>query len=147
VDALLRQLGLDHTFFIEIGIIFFFSVFLSRVYFQPFLKLFEIRHSRMVKDRETAELLRVQTQEKWDQYYGILSSEKRNAKKDYEAALLEAREEEARVMALAEEEAKKFMQDAVESVDRQRKQLQKVLEKDVPVLAQHVLDGWISRNT
>jgi F0F1-type ATP synthase membrane subunit b/b' len=147
VEALLVQLGLDRTFFIEIGIIFFLFLFLSRVYFQPFLKLFQIRHARMIEDRQTTELLKVQTKEKWEQYHEILTEEKRNAKKNCEVAFLEARKEEARVVELAQEEAKKIIQEAHDALEGQRKQLKKVLGKDVSVLAQHVLDGWISRNT
>ncbi len=52
MEALLNQLGLDNTFFVELAIIAVLFFALSHFYFRPFLKLFEARLKKTVEDRE-----------------------------------------------------------------------------------------------
>ena len=80
VDALLDQLGLDHTFFIELGLVAALFLFLSHTYFKPFMKLFAARYSKTVKDREAAELLMSQAQTKFEEYKRVLAEEKSAAR-------------------------------------------------------------------
>jgi len=145
VDALLDQLGLDNSFFVELGIIAALFLVLSKLYFQPFLKLFEARHKRTVEDREAAERLMIQAQSKLDEYKRLLTEERLAAKKSYEMALLEARKQEFELLAEAREEAKKITQDAADSVNRQREQLKKQLETDVETVAQNISERLLSR--
>jgi F-type H+-transporting ATPase subunit b len=144
VSALLDQLGLDNTFFVEFVIIAALFFVLSNFYFRPFLKLFEARHKKTVEDREAAERLMIQAQAKLDEYKRLLSEERLAAKKSYEAALLEARKQEFELLAEAREEAKKITQDAVDSVNRQREQLKKQLETDVEAVAQAISERLLS---
>jgi F-type H+-transporting ATPase subunit b len=145
VDALLDQLGLDNSFFVELGIIFVLFLVLSNIYFKPFMKLFEARHKRTVEDKEAAERLMSQANSKLDEYKKLLAEERLNAKKDFEQALAEARKQESALLAEAREEAKKITQEAAESINRQRGQLKSQLESDVEAIAQNISERLLSR--
>jgi F-type H+-transporting ATPase subunit b len=147
VDALLDQLGLNNTFFIELGIIAILYFALAQLYFKPFLKLFEARHKRTVEDREAAERLMSQANAKLDEYKKVLAAEKIAAKKEYEQALTEARQQESALLFEARDEAKKITQEAVESINHQRNQLKKQLENDVEIIAQNISERLLSRNS
>lgn len=145
MDALLKQLELDSTFFVEFLIIAALFFVLSHFFFKPFLKLFEARHKRTVEDREAAEKLLSQANAKFEEYKRLLTEERIAAKKSLEQALNEAKKQESELMAQAHEEAKKMTQDAVDSVNRQRDQLKKQLEADVENIAQNISERLLSR--
>jgi F-type H+-transporting ATPase subunit b len=145
VDALLDQLGLNFTFFIELGIFAVLFVLLSRFYFEPFQKLFEHRHKRTVEDRESAEKLLAQAQSKLEEYKKLISEERLQAKKAYEQILADARKQEIELLSQAREEAKKITQEAMESANRQREHLKKQLEADVSHIAQNISERLLAR--
>ena len=145
MDALLDQLGLDNSFFVELAMIAALFVLLSQLFFKPFLKLFEARHKRTVEDREAAEKLMAQAHAQLDEYKRLLSEERMAAKKGYDFALSEARKQEAELLNEARETAKKITQEAADSVNRQREQLKKQLESDTDLIAQTISEKLLSR--
>jgi F-type H+-transporting ATPase subunit b len=145
VEALLDQLGLDKTFFIELGILAVFFTLLSNLYFKPFLKLFEARRKKTVGDREAAERLLAQANTKWDEYNRRLTEERQAARKTFESALNEAKKQEAQILGQAREEAKKITQEAADSVNRQREQLKRELEVDVESIAHSITERLLAR--
>ena len=145
MGAVLEQLGLDRTFFVQLGIFVILFLLLSRVYFKPFLRLFEARHKKTVEDRETAERLMQQARARFDEYTQRLADERLASRREYEALLNEAKKEEAAILLQAREEAKKITQEAAESVSRQRDQLRKQLESDVEALSRSVSEKLLSR--
>lgn len=145
MNALLSQLELDQSFFVELAIFAGLFFFLSKFYFKPFLKLFEARHKKTIEDRESAEKLLEQANAKLEEYKRVLAEERAAARREIEHALQEARKQEAKLVAEAREEAKKITQEAVHSVSRQRDQLKKQLEADVESMAQAVSEKLLSR--
>jgi len=145
VDALLDQLGLDNTFFMELALIAFLFVVLSRLYFQPFLKLFEARHKKTVEDKLAAEKLLAEANSKLEEYKNAITLERANARKDYENTLIEARKEESRILAEARDEAKRITQKAAESIQSQHEQVRRNLEVDVESFAQNISERLLSR--
>lgn len=145
MNALLNQLGLDNTFFIELGIFIALFFVLSQLYFKPFMKLFDSRYKRTVQDREAAQHLMAQAEAKLEEYKRQLLEQKLEAKKHFETALAETRKEESILLADARHEAKKITQDAADSVNRQREQLKKQLEADVESIAQSISERLLSR--
>jgi len=145
VDALLGQLGLDNTFFVQLAIIAALFLLLSNFYFKPFLKLFEARHKRTVEDREAAERLMAQAQAKLEEYKKLLTEERIAAKASFDATLQEARKQESEILSQAREEAKKITHDAAESVNKQREQVKKQLEADVNQIAQTISERLLAR--
>lgn len=145
MNAILDQLGLNNSFFVELGIFAVTFVILSNLFFRPFLKLFEARHKKTVEDREAAEKLLSQANAKFDEYKRLLTEERIAAKKEYDLALAEARKQESDLLQQAREEAKKITQDAADSISRQREQLKKHLEADVEAVAQSVSERLLSR--
>lgn len=145
MDAILQQLGLDQSFFAQFAIFAILFLFVSNVFFRPFLRLFEYRDQRTVQDREAAEKLINQAEAKFEEYRRRLSDERIAARKGFEAVLAETKKEEATLLANAREEAKKITQAAAESVAQQRDQLVKQLDVDVESLAHSISQTLLSR--
>lgn len=145
MNAVLDQLGIDSSFFIQLVIFAVVFVLLSHLYFKPFLKLFEVRHQRTVEDKEAAEKLVAQAEAKFEEYQRQLQEARMAARTEYEAVLDAAKREEAAILAAAREEAKKITQEAVDSIARQRDQLKKSLEADIERMAQGISEKLLSR--
>jgi F-type H+-transporting ATPase subunit b len=145
VSAILEQLGINSTFFAELAIFFVVFVVLSHFYFRPFLQLFEARHKKTVQDREAAEKMMIEAQQRLEEYKQRLAVERAEAKKHYDTILEGAKKEEAAILAKARDEAKKVTLEAAESVSAQRDQLKAQLEKDVESLAQAISEKLLSR--
>ncbi|MGK5087233.1 ATP synthase F0 subunit B [Bdellovibrionota bacterium FG-2] len=145
MSAVLEQLGLDSTFFIQFGIVAAVFFILSRSYFCPFLRLFELRHKKTVEDRESAEKLTQQAGLKLAEYTRRLSDERLSIRQEFEKVLAEAKHEESVLLAHAREDAKKITQEANDAILKQRDQLREALTKDVEKLAQDISDKLLSR--
>jgi F-type H+-transporting ATPase subunit b len=143
--AILQQLGIDSTFFSQLGIFFVVFFVLSRFYFKPFLALFEARHKKTVQDREAAEKMMTDAQRKLEEYKAKLTEERAGARKQYDAILNEAKKEEANILSQARENAKKITQDAAEAVSAQREKLRTQLSDDVEQLAKTISEKLLSR--
>ncbi|MEK7400568.1 MAG: ATP synthase F0 subunit B [Candidatus Poribacteria bacterium] len=145
MGEVLEQLGLDGTFFYQF--IIFAGVFftLSKIYFKPFYNLFEKRHKRIKKDRESAEKLINLAQAKLDQYSRMISEEKAGIKKMYDIAIMELHNEEASIITKAREEARKITKEAAESAVLQQDELKKRLELDVEAISRSVSERLLSR--
>ncbi|MDR3607512.1 MAG: ATP synthase F0 subunit B [Oligoflexia bacterium] len=138
MNEILEQLELNQTIFIQLAIFGVVFLILSRLYFRPFMKLFQARHEKTVQHRETAEKLLLEANQKFESYRKRLSEERVAAKKEYDAVLEEAKKYEAQAMANAREEAKKITQEAADSVSKQREALRAKLAADVDVLAETI---------
>lgn len=145
--AILDQLGMDRTFFYELAIFAGLFFVLSRLYFKPFMNLFEIRHKRTVEDREAAEKLLLEAEAKFEQYKKRLAEERLSARREYEAVVGQARKEEHELLNHAREEAKKILQDTNDAIHQQHEQLKKQLEADVETLANGISERLLSRKT
>jgi F-type H+-transporting ATPase subunit b len=145
VSAILEQLEINNTFFIQLGIFAVLFFVLSAVYFKPFMRLFEVRHQKTVADREAAERLMQQADAKFEEYKARLAQERLAARKVFETALAEAKKEESAVLAKARDEAKKITQEAMESIALQRGKLKAELEADVEGMARTISEKLLSR--
>ncbi len=141
----LQQLGLDQTLFIQFAIFAVLYLVLNYAFFRPFLKLFQIRHRRTVEDREAAEKMVKQADAKFAEYKQRLAEERQAAKRELDATIEQAKKEEAAILGVAREEARKITQEASESIGKQRDQLRKQLELDVELLARNISEKLISR--
>jgi F-type H+-transporting ATPase subunit b len=147
VSAILEQLGIDQTFFVQFGIFAVLFAILNQVYFKPFMRLFEARHQKTTADREAAERMMNEAQAKLEEYKKKLGEERAIARKDYDAIIDQAKKEEAALLASAREEAKKIAQQAAESVSQQRDHLRKQLEADVESIALAISEKLLSRRS
>ena len=145
MSEILEQLELNQSFFYQIIVFAVLFFFLSRFYFAPFMKLFEVRHKKTVEDREAAERLMQQAQDLFDEYSRRLTEERATARKEYEQVVSRAQKEENEMLSRARDEAKKITQDAIESVTRQREALRTQLEADIEGLAKTVSESLLSR--
>ena len=145
MNAVLEQLGLNSTFFVEFAIFVVLFFILSNVYFKPYLKLFQARHKRTVEDKEAAEKLMLQAQVKLDEYKRILLEERVAAKAELEKAIAEAKTHEAEQLAHAREEARRMTHQTFDEIEKQRQQLKKQLSADVESLGQSIAERLLSR--
>ena len=145
MNDILEQLELNQTFFIQLALFAVVFLILSQVYFKPFLKLFDIRHQKTVRDREMADKLMADAKEKLESYRKRMADERSAAKKEYETVLAEAKKHEAEFLAKAREEAKKITQEAVDAISKQRGALKAQLEKDVEAFASTISEKLLSR--
>jgi F-type H+-transporting ATPase subunit b len=136
---------MDRTFFYELAIFAGLFFVLSKIYFKPFMNLFEIRHKRTVEDREAAEKLLLEAEAKFELYKKKLAEERIAAKREYEAVVGHARKEEHELLNHAREEAKKILQEANDAIHLQHEQLKKQLESDVETLANGISERLLSR--
>lgn len=145
MGAILQQLGLDQTFFYQLVIFAVLFFLLTRIYFRPFLRLFEIRHEKTTQDRENAEKLMLEANAKLDEYKRQLAEERANAKRQYDSILDQAKQDEGQLLARARDDAKKITQEAVDSVNSQREKLRHELERDIESLARMISEKLLSR--
>jgi len=138
VLTILQQLGVDGSFFWQLGIFVVLWLTLSKIFFGPFHALIEKRHQRTVEDREAAERLVGQAEQKLEEYRKLILAAKEQAKKDADTQLEAARAEEQKVLAEAREQAKAITQSALKDLEQQKSKLQGELQSHVDELATQV---------
>lgn len=143
--AILAQLGLDQTFFIQFAVFTAIFLIIPRVFFKPFQKLIESRHERTVADRERAEELVKQANAKLEEFKSRMNEERTRARSEYDRVILEVKAEEAKIIGSAREEAKRITQAAMESIQNQSTQLKRSLEADTEGLALQIADMLTKR--
>jgi F-type H+-transporting ATPase subunit b len=145
VGAILEQLGLNQTFYIQFAVFTVIFFVIPNVFFKPFQKLIEARHQKTVADRERAEELVKQANAKLEEFKARMSGERTRARAEYERVMTEVKAEEARVLAEAREEAKKITQSSLEAIQSQSMQLKRSLEADVEGLALQITEMLTTR--
>ncbi|MCC7440125.1 MAG: ATP synthase F0 subunit B [Bdellovibrionales bacterium] len=136
--TILQQLGVDASFFWQFGIFLVLWFALSKIFFGPFHALIRQRHERMVEDREAAEKLVAQAEQKLEEYRRMIAAAKDRAKRESDAILESAKAEENKILGDARDRAKQITQDALRELEQQRSRLQAELEAQVETLASQV---------
>jgi F-type H+-transporting ATPase subunit b len=121
-------------------IFFVLFAFLGRVYFAPFLKLFQERHQRTVADREAAEAMLSQANQKFAEYQEKLAEARLRARRELEEALSVGQREEHEILARARDEAKRLTQATLQEVETERTRLRAALDTDAESLAKAIVD-------
>lgn len=145
LNAILNQLGLDKTFYFQLGLFAALFAVLNPLYFKPFMRLFEARHRRTVQDREAAQKMLEQAEAKLEEYKRRIQEERISARKEMDTVLAAAKKAESEALSRAREEAKKIQHETLEGLEKQRTEIQKKLEQDVEQLARSVSDQLLSR--
>lgn len=109
------------------------------------MKLLEARHQKTVTDRERAEELVKQANAKLEEFKTRMTEERVRARAEHERVIAEVKLEEARILGVAREEAKKITQVSAESIQNQSTQLKRALEADVEGLALQISDMLTKR--
>ncbi len=138
--AILGQLGIDHTFYIQLGIFFVLFLVIPNLFFKPFQKLIEERHQKTSADADKAGQLVAQANAKMEEYKTRLNEERNRIRAEMEKTLAVTKAEEAEILGAARSEAKKITQDALESIQSQATQLKRSLEADVEGIALQITE-------
>lgn len=145
MDAILRQLELDQSFFAQLAIFWVLFLILSNVYFKPFQRLLAQRHQRTVADRHEAEKLMAEAERKFDDYKRRIAEERAAARQEYETLLGQAKREEAEILGAARAQAKAITQEANDSIQKQREEIRRQLEADAETLAQQISQKLLTK--
>jgi len=138
VAAILTQLGLDQTFFVQFFLFVLVFLLTSQFYFKPFLRLIDARHRRTVADREAAEKIMAEAQSKFESYKAQIQAERAEGRKEVEGAIQAAKKTEAELLSRARDEAKRITQETADELERQKTQISAQLETEVESLAQQI---------
>lgn len=138
--AIIAQLELNQTFFIQFAVFTVIFFVIPNVFFKPFQRLIESRHQKTVADRERAEDLVKQANAKLEEFRTKIGEERVRARAEFERALSEVKQEESRILGAAREEAKKITHAALENIQAQSTQLKRSLEADVEGIALQISD-------
>ena len=145
MSAILEQLGINQTLFVQLVIYAGVFLILSQIYFKPFLKLIEARHKKTVQDREAAEQMMSQAEAKFADYTKRLQDARIQAKAQVDAVLEQAKKEESEILANARNEAKKITQEATQQLQQQADKLRKDLDVEVESMARAVSEKLLLR--
>jgi len=145
MGAFITQLGLDSTFFIQFFLIIFVFFITSRLYFYPFLKLFETRKDKILEYQRLTENFTQQAQQKQKEYEARINFEKEKAKKELELVFQKTRVHYAELLKQTSEQARQMTQTASKSLSKQKDELKLELEKDVDSIAQMLTQKILSR--
>lgn len=140
MTAILQQLGLDSTFYPQFVVFFVLFLFLGQFFFKPFLRLMEERHRRTVQDRQAAEAMMSSVSERLAQIEARLAQARLEARGDFEKTVAEAKQEEAKILSAAREEAKRVVSETATALDAERARVRAQLELDAEALASAVAD-------
>jgi len=135
VAAILEQLGLNQTYFYQLGIFLVAFLLLSQLYFKPFLKIIEARNKAIHQNREEADAAIAQAKEMLESYQTQIRAERQAAKKQLEDALADARKEEEKVLSAARAEARDIALGAAQELAKQEAQIRSHLAVEVESIA------------
>ena len=140
MDAILDPLGLNSTFFAELALFAIFYVWVSRVYFRPFLGLFRARHQKLVSDQRRASELSRLAQEKDEVYRQSLGEERKRLHALAAEMLTRVRHEEAQILAQARDQAKHLTQAATGHLHEMSRRVRSELETQVESLSDAMVE-------
>jgi len=135
VAAILDQLGLNQTYFVQFALFMAAFFLLGQFYFKPFLKLIEARNKAIHSNRAEADLAVAKARDMLETYQSQIRSERLQAKKQLEDALAEARKEEEKVIGAARAEARDIALSAAQELSKQEAQIRANLANDVEAMA------------
>ncbi len=138
--GIIAQLGIDQTFYVQFALFVVLFLVIPSLFFKPFLKLIEARHQKTVADRERAEELVKQANAKLEEFRTRMAEERLRARNEHERVIAEVKQEEAKIIGAARDEAKKITQASLEAIQNQSVQLRRALEADVEGLALQISD-------
>lgn len=141
-----RQLGIDSSFFVQLGVFIATLMLLSRIFFNPFLRLIENRYKRTTQDREAAQKLMQQAENKLQEYQRLMGEARAEAQKNFEQVLKDARQHETQALHQAREEAKKITQEAAQEAAQEAEKIREKLRADVKTLATELSEKLLLRH-
>ncbi len=137
---ILEKLGVNYTYFIQLGIFIILFMILRAGYFKPFQKLFEARHRKTVEDRRAAEALLAQAEARFAEYEAKIKKARESANLEYEAIVSQGKKKEAELFARAREEVKGIHQGASAEAEKARENLRKELESESEKISSLIVD-------
>jgi len=147
MGAILQQLGIDDSFYIQFGVIFITFAFLRFTYFSPFLKLIQTRAEKTTQAKKEAERLALQSKQGSEQYRSMLHAEQLSMRQQVSSALAEAKQKEAQLMADAKEQARKITQETFEEIEKQRIEIRRALDVEVESMAHKISETLMGRKS
>lgn len=132
---MIDQLGLNETYFYQLGFFLVTFLLLKVTYFSPLSQLIKLRHQRTTADNSEAEGLENKNTKDIQDYRDRLAVVRSEIRAQRDLQLKDARMIEARVVAEAREEAKKASQASLAEAEAIRQATLKSLTGEIDGLA------------
>jgi len=130
LQNLQKQLGIDHTFFIQFVVFFGFYLWLRFVFFKPYLKVVLARDNQTEGLKDESMKLDTDSARKESEYAEKISVAKKKAAQEREKILAEARAQSNKLVEAARAQAKT-------RIEKARNEAQSQAEKDLGALKEH----------
>jgi F0F1-type ATP synthase membrane subunit b/b' len=136
---ILKQLGINETLWIQLGVFIALFIFLKVVFFGPFLRLIELREKETGgTEKDAAEInARAATQEA--EYQSKISAAKKHSREAAEVILAKAKNDAAVRVAKAREESKTKIETGRAALDSEDTLNNKDLQSNVDGLASTIV--------
>ena len=145
MGAILEQLGINQSIFIQIAVFAVFFLIAGPLFFQPYLDLLERRYQRTVEDKKAAQEMMEKASAKLEEYKKILADERAAARKDFEILVAAVKREESAIVAAARAEARDLTQKARDAVQAESEALRGQLSIEVESMAQGLANQLLAR--
>ncbi len=143
---ILLKLGINYTYFIQLGVFIVLFLLLRSIYFRPFQRLFEARHKKTVEDRRAAEALLTQAESRFKEYEAKLKEARDRANREYEQIVSEGKKKEAELFARAREEVKNINQESAAEATKAREKIRRDLETDAEQISAMIAEKLLGSN-
>ena len=138
MEEILKQLHLNHTFFIQFAIFAGAYTVLSRVLFQPYSKALEDREKRTKGGEELAVEIQKRAEDLRQQYETRARSVSGSVKTIFDDYRVEANRQFGDIVAKARAESQKLIEAARGKVGVEITEAQKQLKSEVSLVAQEI---------
>lgn len=145
MDAIIQQLGIDQTFFYQLGIFTLFFALIRFSFFGPFYRLIELRNQKTGTDLVRAEQTLAEAKAQLEKYEATIGAERLSAKHELDQAIATAKQEATRVVGDARASARTEIQAAAEAASKEGAELRRKLEVEVESLSVRVAESLLSK--
>lgn len=145
MDSIIQQLGINETFFYQLGIFTVFFALIRISFFKPFYRLIELRSQKTGTDLSRAEQTLAEVKAQLEKYESTIGAERLAAKQELDRALGEVKQEGSKIIGEARASARASIQAASEAAAKESTDLRRQLEVDVESLSVRVTEMLLSR--
>ncbi|MCC6276688.1 MAG: ATP synthase F0 subunit B [Oligoflexia bacterium] len=143
---IIKQLGINSTVWIQLGLFLVSYLFLSTFLFRPYLKILELRKKRTTGSVEEASKLAAATDTLVMDYQGKVQSHNHVAAQIYEKLKSEGAREEEKLLNDARTKANSLVQETREKVVRDIKAAKESLKTQAPTLSRSIASRVLGRD-
>lgn len=145
MDSIIQQLGINETFFYQLGIFTVFFALIRISFFKPFYRLIELRNQKTGADLGRAEQTLAEVRAQLEKYEATIGSERLAAKQELDRAIQDAKKEGSQIIAESRAKARASIQSAADAAAKEAVDVRRKLEVDVESLSARVTETLLGK--